>query len=145
MFDLWRMLCSFSRSFYWREIDSEPGGTVPEQLTEEITPIFRAMKGTNHKSPRCIALMGEVGQQVHCRIYELRPSCCSDFGFHQFFGKLHISPENLANCNQARKAFGLHEISIHAKKYCVKRPKLKHLTHHQTGYHPLRKVNHHRF
>ena len=31
------------------------------------------------KFPRCVALQGEIGKQVACAIYELRPSTCREF------------------------------------------------------------------
>lgn len=37
------------------------------------------MKGTGGKPVRCIALEGEVGKQVSCGIYGLRPSTCREF------------------------------------------------------------------
>ncbi|MDE2118366.1 MAG: YkgJ family cysteine cluster protein [Betaproteobacteria bacterium] len=66
-------------SFYWTEADDAPGGQVPARLTERVHAHLRCMKGTNEKPPRCIALQGEIGRQVACAIYELRPSPCREF------------------------------------------------------------------
>jgi Fe-S-cluster containining protein len=69
----------FRVSFYWTEADDAPGGQVPARLTEQVHEHLRCMKGTNVKPPRCVALQGEIGKQVACTIYELRPSPCREF------------------------------------------------------------------
>lgn len=66
-------------SFYWAEADDAPGGMVPANLTEAISPHLRCMKGTASKPARCVALEGEVGQWVSCTIYAQRPSTCRGF------------------------------------------------------------------
>ncbi len=66
----------FRVSFYWAEADDAPGGTVPVALTEPVGPHHRCMQGTASKPVRCVALTGELGQQVGCRIYPLRSSTC---------------------------------------------------------------------
>jgi Fe-S-cluster containining protein len=66
-------------SFYWGEADDAPGGIVPVQLTEAISHNLRCMKGTFSKPVRCVALEGEVGRRVSCRIYSQRPSTCREF------------------------------------------------------------------
>ncbi|NBD20168.1 YkgJ family cysteine cluster protein [Aquabacterium fontiphilum] len=63
-------------SFYWAEADDAPGGTVPVALTQGLTPLMRCMQGTSQSAPRCVALEGEIGQRVGCRIYAQRPSPC---------------------------------------------------------------------
>lgn len=70
---------SYRVSFYWAEADDAPGGTVPAHLTETVSPHLRCMKGTASKPVRCVALAGEVGKQVSCAIYGLRPSTCREF------------------------------------------------------------------
>ncbi len=100
--------CAFARvSFYWGEADDAPGGSVPVDLTEDITPFYRAMRGTNQKNPRCIALQGEIGQNIHCSIYEKRPTPCRDFGIQYLHGKVHATPTELQRCNRARAMRGL--------------------------------------
>ncbi|MTD39562.1 YkgJ family cysteine cluster protein [Erwinia sp. CPCC 100877] len=70
--------CAYFRvSFYWAEAD-DGGGMVPTALTEQITPLLRAMRGTNQKSPRCVALAGTPGKTTRCTIYSQRPSPCRE-------------------------------------------------------------------
>jgi Fe-S-cluster containining protein len=85
----------FRVSFYWAEADDTPGGFVPAQLTEQLTPHLRCMQGTSQKAPRCTTLDGEVGQWVACRIYEHRPTPCRE-----------VMPGN-AQCLKARAAHGM--------------------------------------
>jgi Fe-S-cluster containining protein len=71
--------CAFFRvSFYWAEASDAPGGTVPVDLTEPVSPFLRCMRGTNARQPRCIGLQGEVGRQVTCQIYAQRASTCRE-------------------------------------------------------------------
>ena len=44
-----------------------------------LTPKLMRMKGTDDAAPRCVALDGEIGCQVGCRIYDHRPSPCHEF------------------------------------------------------------------
>lgn len=69
---------SYRVAFYWAETDAAPGGIVPVELTNSRDPVTRCMKGTDRRHPRCIALDGEVGQAVSCRIYPRRPSPCHE-------------------------------------------------------------------
>jgi Fe-S-cluster containining protein len=115
--------CAYFRvSFYWGELDSADGGIVPEEMSEDISPFFQAMKGTNQKQPRCVALQGEPGRQVHCNIYEKRSSSCRDFGIHWKFGLLQISGEDLARCNAARAAWGLPALKLPRPSFEVSQP-----------------------
>lgn len=82
-------------SFYWAEADDAPGGQVPHGLTEQLTPNMRCMKGTSQSSPRCVALDGEIGQRVGCRIYPLRSSTC------------HALVAGDDQCQRARQRHGL--------------------------------------
>ncbi|WP_411358031.1 YkgJ family cysteine cluster protein [Pseudidiomarina salilacus] len=92
--------CAFFRvSFYWGEATGAPGGIVPSELTENFHPHLLCMQGTNQAQPRCVALEGEIGQQVGCRIYENRPSPCREFVAGD-------EGEN-AYCNKARAHYGL--------------------------------------
>lgn len=70
---------NFRVSFYWGEADDAPGGIVPAQLTEAVSPHLRCMKGTASNPVRCVALVGEVGKRVSCSIYPQRPSPCREF------------------------------------------------------------------
>jgi Fe-S-cluster containining protein len=97
----------FRVSFYWGESDLAQGGTVPPDLTEDLTPFRCCMKGTNQQHPRCAALQGEIGASVRCTIYEDRPSPCREFGVDWSADGLRFTPEELARCTQARAAWGL--------------------------------------
>jgi len=66
-------------SFYWGESSLLRADGVPEALTEKLDHYRMVMRGTDNKQPRCIALQGDVGQQVGCAIYEQRPSPCREF------------------------------------------------------------------
>ena len=90
----------FRASFYWAEAD-DAGGTVPVDLTEQLNAFRRVVKGTNDPAPRCVALVGEIGRQIYCSIYDRRSSVCRDFP---------VAWENgLPNerCDKARLAWGL--------------------------------------
>lgn len=62
-------------SFYWSEA-IETG--LAEDLYEALTPTMACMKGTHSKSPRCIALQGQIGQSVHCTVYPHRTTPCRE-------------------------------------------------------------------
>lgn len=53
------------------------------------------MRGTDHARPRCAALIGVIGRQVSCAIYEWRPAPCHE-----------LQPGSDA-CNRARQRHGL--------------------------------------
>lgn len=83
--------CAFFRvSFYWAE-----GEAIPEQMVESLTPVYSCMVGTNQKQPRCVALSGEIGQQVACTIYPQRSSSCKEVQAGD------------SQCAKARSAHGL--------------------------------------
>lgn len=94
--------CAYFRaSFYWAETDAAPDGTVPAELTEKLTDFRCVMRGTDQPNPRCIALMGQIGQSVRCSIHPLRASVCRDF---------KVSWENNVHnerCDKARAVWGL--------------------------------------
>ena len=85
----------FRVSFYWAEADDAPGGTVPVALTRQVSPQHRCMAGTEVQPVRCVALGGEVGQQVGCSIYAQRSSTCKS-----------VMPGD-PQCLKARAAHGL--------------------------------------
>lgn len=91
----------FRVSFYWTEADDAPGGFVPAALTEKLGHHLRCMKGSNNVPRRCIALEGDVGKSVACRIYELRPSPCREFPLYLEDGTLN------PRCNELRAGAGL--------------------------------------
>lgn len=76
----------FRVDFDRSELLSE-GGQVPDGLAVDLPHGLCRMRGTDHSQPRCAALVGTVGQQVHCGIYEWRPSPCRDFGALAPFGR----------------------------------------------------------
>lgn len=71
------------------------GEGVPQALTVPVTARTVRMRGTDDVSPRCAALVGQLGERVACRIYESRPSPCREFD------TVH------AACAQARRRLGL--------------------------------------
>jgi hypothetical protein len=83
---------AFRVSFYWAETDRAQGGMVPLEMTEEVTPFRRAMRGTNQPYPRCIALQGPVGGLTNCVIYAHRSTTCRNFGLTWEAGVIHASP-----------------------------------------------------
>lgn len=93
--------CAFFRvSFYWGELQSG-GGVVPDALADKLNHHMSCMQGTNSKSPRCVALAGEVGQAVACTIYNERPSPCRSFSCNA--ESLEYNPD----CDRARAHYGL--------------------------------------
>jgi Fe-S-cluster containining protein len=98
--------CAYYRaSFYWAEADDTPGGTVPVQMTSQLNDFRIFMKGTNGPKPRCIALLGTIGEGVRCTIYEQRASVCRDFPFS--WSNFEHNPR----CDTARRAWGLDPLS----------------------------------
>lgn len=65
----------FRVSFYWAEADARG---LPATLVEPIGPWYACMAGTNTAAPRCQALAGDVGEQVHCTVYAQRPATCRE-------------------------------------------------------------------
>ncbi|HTY98320.1 MAG TPA: YkgJ family cysteine cluster protein [Rhodocyclaceae bacterium] len=88
---------TFQVSFFRRELDSEPGGTVPAELTEAIDDRGVRMRGTAARPPRCAALRGTVGVDVCCAIYPLRPSPCRAFAPEAARGRGDVA------CGDARR------------------------------------------
>lgn len=83
--------CAYFRvSFYWAE-----GLNMPEHYTEPVTPVYSCMAGTNQKNPRCVALVGTLGEAVSCGMYEQRSSSCKE---------VQIAD---AQCNKARIAHNM--------------------------------------
>jgi Fe-S-cluster containining protein len=94
--------CAFFRvAFHWSEAEGVAGGAVPAALTEKLDPHRLAMRGTNASKPRCVALVGVVGDAAHCGIYAARPSVCREVSPSWEFG------EASAQCDKARAAHGL--------------------------------------
>lgn len=90
---------SFRVSFDRSQLLSEGGG-VPDGLADDETATLCRMRGTDCGCPRCVALIGVIGQAVQCAIYAFRPDPCRDF-----------SPDGLAGilneaCTRARRYHG---------------------------------------
>ena len=91
---------SFRVDFARDELDEE-GGPVPSGLAVDVTEHTCRMRGTDHASPRCAALVGTVGVKAHCGIYEWRPGPCREFGMLAPLGV----PDDA--CTRARARHGL--------------------------------------
>jgi uncharacterized protein len=87
-------------SFHRSQLESE-GGCVPDGLADEETGETCRMQGTDRYPPRCVALVGKVGEKVHCGIYEYRPDPCREFAADGLFGVRN------AECTRVRGRHGL--------------------------------------
>ncbi|HLO94685.1 MAG TPA: YkgJ family cysteine cluster protein [Burkholderiaceae bacterium] len=76
---------SFRVDFAREELQSE-GGSVPDGLCVDLTDSLCRMRGSDHARPRCAALVGEIGVNASCGIYEWRPSPCREFGLRAPLG-----------------------------------------------------------
>jgi Fe-S-cluster containining protein len=83
------------------ETDDQPGGVVPVGLTIDLGLNRRAMRGTEGRPKRCIALVGTVGGQVFCSVYCQRPSAC-----RHFLASWEAVGHN-PSCLRARAVYGL--------------------------------------
>jgi Fe-S-cluster containining protein len=91
------LCCRYFRvSFYHGELDSQPGGHVPSDMTSPVTPFLACMKGTEHGQGRCIALRSDG----RCDIYPQRPSPFREFP--AFLADGSINPE----CLRLRALYG---------------------------------------
>jgi hypothetical protein len=88
-------------AFHWSEAEPALGGAVPPELAARLDPHRLAMRGTDGKRPRCVALEGEVGRAVRCGIYARRPSVCREVVPAWETGE--PSPQ----CDKARLAHGM--------------------------------------
>ena len=93
--------CASFRVDFAREELDENGGPVPAGLAVEVTAHTCRMRGTDHASPRCAALVGRVGHDARCGIHEWRPSPCREFGL--------LAPHGRGDeaCDRARRRHGL--------------------------------------
>ena len=74
---------------------------MPDGLADELSVQLSRMRGTDHARPRCAALVGRVGEQAACAIYEWRPSPCREFGLRAPLGFGDDA------CARARRRHGL--------------------------------------
>lgn len=74
---------------------------MPDALADDETIQTCRMRGTDGAKPRCVALVGRIGEAVSCAIYEWRPDPCIEFAPHGVHG--------IANeaCNRLRHRHGL--------------------------------------
>lgn len=91
---------SYRVSFYWGELASA-GGEVPDDLTAKAGHHRSCMLGTAQKQPRCVALVGTVGEAVSCSIYPNRPTPCREFEANN--SAINFNPD----CDKARARHGL--------------------------------------
>jgi Fe-S-cluster containining protein len=94
--------CAYFRaSFHWLETTAAADGATPNELTMSVSPHLVAMRGTERRPPRCIALEGSIGVSVRCTVYEKRASPCREFRASWVDG-VHNE-----RCDRARGAHGL--------------------------------------
>ncbi len=118
--------CAFFRvSFFWEEANPQNLNSVPEEMTEPVNDLLQCMKGTNQPNPRCIALDGEIGKRVTCKIYEQRSSVCRDFGLHEEAEGITVNGMDLIRCNEARKAWNLPPLSRSELRLLKKEPSIR--------------------
>ena len=97
---------SYRVDFHPSELAKSPESVgVPVEMAIPLTPKLMRMKGTDETSPRCIALDGEIGCQVGCRIYANRPSPCHEFNP---WAALGIADQA---CDRARIRHGMRPLS----------------------------------
>jgi len=91
--------------FLSEETDDHVNGVVPVQDTVTFDDVRSAMRGTEGFCKRCVALDGNIGHHVHCKIYANRPSVCQTFRASWEAGGSN------PNCDRARASFGLQPIT----------------------------------
>lgn len=91
--------------FHPAEMACSSRAGVPADMAIVLTPKLMRMKGTDEAAPRCIALTGEIGQQVGCSIYADRPSPCHEFNPWAALGIVDDA------CDRARQRHGLPPLS----------------------------------
>jgi len=83
------------------DLASQPGGWVPDALTEPYTPTTACIRENPDWPGRCIALQGTPGEKVWCAIYPQRPAACRDFAPLAQLGQGDEA------CDEARRHHGL--------------------------------------
>lgn len=96
---------SFRVAFHWSEAQPANPDGPPEAFVQPLRRHELAMRGTEARPVRCVALAGEVGRAAHCGIYPLRPSPCRALQAAWEHGQ--PSPQ----CDRARAAHGLAPLS----------------------------------
>lgn len=92
---------SFRVDFHVADLAPGSDDGVPPELTVPLTATLVRMRGTDETAPRCVALEGDVGGSVSCRIYAQRPGPCRDFAPYAPIG---IGDDA---CDRARRRHGL--------------------------------------
>lgn len=92
---------TFRVAFRGHELDRAGGGRVPAHLAVSLGGDAYCMRGTDTASPRCLALLGQIGSTVSCSIYPHRPSACREFAPTAARGQGDPS------CGDARRRHGL--------------------------------------
>ena len=71
--------CNYFRiSFYQGELEGGLGGFVPNEKAKKLNEFLAVMKGSEC-GERCNALIGEIGKNTSCEIYNNRPTPCREF------------------------------------------------------------------
>lgn len=97
---------AFRVDFHREDLAGPNKAGVPAELTVPLTAILVRMRGTDEAPPRCVALAGDVGNAVSCRIYECRPGPCRDFAP---YAPLGIGDDA---CDRARRRYGLPPLAL---------------------------------
>lgn len=94
---------SFRVQFYWREAEaSNVDWQVPKDYVQDLDDQSRCMQGTNkNHNIKCKALIGKIGENASCSIYENRPSPCRKFQAS------YENNEHNPRCDLARAKHGL--------------------------------------
>lgn len=92
---------AFRVDFHRSECASATTSGVPLEMVVLVVGNTFRMKGTDEASPRCVALRGEIGEEVGCAIYADRPSPCHEFNPYAALG---IADDA---CARARMRHGL--------------------------------------
>lgn len=79
---------------------------MPDSLADPEAGRTWRLRGTDYAQPRCIALIGQVGQEVACGIYRERPNPCREFAPLAEVGVFSSA------CNRARSRHGLPQLVI---------------------------------
>ena len=97
---------AFRVDFHRADLASADGEGVPPDMALPLTASLYRMRGTDDAPPRCVALVGEVGQGAGCRIYAARPGPCRDFAP---YAPLGIGDDA---CDRARRRYGLPPLGV---------------------------------
>lgn len=94
--------CCAALRVLFHEAHLIPAGVVPHDMVEPA-PIREhvVLRGTATEPRRCQSLSGEVGRQVSCTRYEVRPPPCREFGASWEDGSQNIL------CDELRVRYGL--------------------------------------